>query len=168
MFLAGVEMVGGAILAKAGWGGDLALGIVVQAQSALDGAQTIDRFVARHGDSPTERLPAGDLIHRGLFPNHEHHLLRDILGVVGIVEDFEGGGKNEGDMAAVKFLEAGPIAGPDSLDQLGIVGRLTRGLVGYEHAHGIRSYAPQLDMANKRESYIFLGATEYFLKKNLP
>lgn len=123
-----VEVIGGPAFVDGILGIGFILNLILEAEAALDGPEPVDGLVASHGDGPGRRLSAGRVVHRGFFPDHEHDVLRDVLGIRLIIEDAEGGGVNETGVAFVEILKARAVPEADPPDQVDVVFAVLRRL----------------------------------------
>jgi hypothetical protein len=54
----------------------------------------------------------------GFVPEGHENIVKDVLGLGGVVEDTKGGGKERAGEAVVEFAERGLVTGGDALEDL--------------------------------------------------
>ena len=121
--------------------GILKADLILQTQAALERSQAIDCLVAGHCDQPSHGPATGNVIHGGFFPEHEEHLLGNILGIGFVVENPVRGRVDDADVASLEDGQCLRITCAHALDQVDIAD--FRKMI----AHGATAYVVSSGMA---------------------
>ena len=110
---------------RIGWAGFIVAeigreGFAEQLRPAPAHADAVDGAVAGEGDGPGEGGAAAGLELAGLFPKGDKHVLHDVLGLLGVVQDAQGGGVKRTGETIIKRGKGIAIAAGNALQQLGV------------------------------------------------
>ena len=111
--LARVGEVEGFATGRAGLGSvafEFLLEAAIECRAALHTADPVDRAIARRRADPRDKRPLFGVIGPGFLPDRGEDFAHDVLGVFIMVENFEGGGKNERRILLAQFVKRFVIA----------------------------------------------------------